>query len=206
MDAGALQAGLTALGIRAEGPIADKLYAYLALIAKWNQVYNLTAIREMDRMVVEHALDSLAILPHVRPARVLDVGSGAGLPGIPLAIAQPQWRVSLLDSNHKKCVFLRQAVIELDLANVEVMCQRVETVRSDLRFDTIVSRAFAETQHFAKVALPLLAPQGVMLAMKGLYPHEELAQLPKEVALQEVVPLDVPGLNARRHLVVMTIA
>ena len=205
MSADTLAGGLSQLGL-APAALAQRIQTYLALIAKWNQVYNLTAIRSIERMVVEHALDSLAILPYVRPLRVLDVGSGPGLPGIPLAIARPEWRVCLLDSNHKKCVFLRQAAIELELANVEVVCDRIEALPHDRRFDTIVSRAFAETQRFAKVAAPLLAPHGAILAMKGLYPHEEIAQLPPEVTLNDVISLQVPFLDAHRHLVVMTIA
>ena len=155
-------------------------------------------------MEVEHVLDSLAVLPHVLPARVLDIGSGAGLPGIPLAIARPSWHVTLLDSNHKRCTFMQQAVIELDLRNVEVACERAESYRPTKAFDTAVSRAFSDTAHFARVALPLVAPAGVMLAMKGLYPHEELAQLPPQVVLEDVVPLSIPGLDAQRHLLVMT--
>jgi 16S rRNA (guanine527-N7)-methyltransferase len=174
------------------------------LISKWNQVYNLTAIRDPERMVIEHVLDSLAILPHVAAPRILDVGSGAGLPGVPLAIARPEWHVVLLDSSHKRCTFLQQAAIELQLSNVEVTCERVESYRPAECFTSIVSRAFSDTAHFARVAAPLVAQGGSMLAMKGLYPHEELAQLPAEVALGEVVALTVPGLDAQRHLVVMT--
>jgi 16S rRNA (guanine527-N7)-methyltransferase len=177
---------------------------YVALIAKWNQVYNLTAIREPERMVVEHVLDSLTILPHVRPGRVLDIGSGAGLPGIPVAIARPSWRITLLDSNHKRCAFTQQAAIDLGLRNVDVACERAESYRPAEPFDTVVSRAFSDAAHFARVALPLAAHDGVMLAMKGLYPHEELAQLPAEAMLKDVVPLNVPGLEAQRHLVIMT--
>ncbi len=204
MRSDTLGKGLAALGLADAAALVDRIGAYLELISKWNQVYNLTAIRDLDRMVVEHALDSLAILPYIRPSLILDVGSGAGLPGIPIAMARPQWHVCLLDSNHKKCVFLRQAAIELRLPNVEIVCERIESFPDDRRFDTIVSRAFAETQHFAKVAAPLLASDGVMLAMKGLYPHEEIAQLPAAVALKDVVSLQVPALEARRHLVVMT--
>ena len=180
------------------------LLAYVALIAKWNQVYNLTAIRDQQRMVVEHVLDSLAVVPHVVPGGVLEVGRGAGLRGVPLALARPAWQVTLLDSNHKRCTFLQQVVIELGLANVEIACARAESFQPGAPFDTVVSRAFSDTAHFARAALPLVAPEGVMLAMKGLYPHEELAQLPQEARLRAVVPLSVPGLEAQRHLVVMT--
>jgi len=204
VNASLLTGGLTAL--RLDVPESDqaRLLAYVALIAKWNKVYNLTAIRDPERMVVEHVLDSLAILAHVRPRRILDVGTGAGLPGIPMAIVHADWQVTLLDSNHKKSAFLQQVAIELSLPNVLVACERIETLRAAGGFDTVVSRAFSDTQHFARVGLPHLAPDGVLLAMKGLHPHEELAQLPESIALQSVQPLDVPGLDARRHVVIMT--
>ena len=201
-----LDAGLSVLDMELEADAQEKLHRYLALIAKWNKVHNLTAIRDPERMVTEHLLDSLAILPHVRPARILDVGSGAGLPGMPLAIVRPNWQVTLLDSSHKRCVFLRQATIELDLVNVHVVCARIEEHRPEQLFDTVVSRAFAETQHFARLAASQLAAGGLMLAMKGLYPHEEIAQLPPQVVLRDVVGIEVPGLGAQRHLVVMTVA
>jgi 16S rRNA (guanine527-N7)-methyltransferase len=204
MSTESLAQGIERLGIDVPAAAENALVAYLALIEKWNKVYNLTAIRDRGRMEVEHVLDSLAVIPHVRPGRVLDVGSGAGLPGIPLAIVRPGWHVSLLDSNHKRCAFLRQAVIELGLRNAEAVCERIEAYRPEGSFDTVISRAFAETQHFARVAVAHVDADGVMAAMKGLYPHEELAQLPPGVALHSVVPLTVPGLDAQRHLVVMT--
>lgn len=204
MSADTLARGIARMGIELPDGATGMLLAYLQLITKWNQVYNLTAIRDPQRMVVEHVLDSLAILPHVVPPRVLDVGTGAGLPGVPLAIARPAWRIVLLDSSHKRCSFLQQAAIELQLNNVEVACERVESYRPAEPFTSAVSRAFSDTAHFARAALPLVAQGGRMLAMKGLYPHEELAQLPAEVALEEVVTLAVAGLDAQRHLVVMT--
>jgi 16S rRNA (guanine527-N7)-methyltransferase len=204
MSVDTLARGIDELGIDLPNQAPAALSAYLALISKWNQVYNLTAIRDPERMVIEHVLDSLAILPHVAAPRILDVGSGAGLPGVPLAIARPECHVVLLDSSHKRCTFLQQAVIELQLSNVEVACERVESYRPAEQFTSVVSRAFSDTAHFARVAAPLVAQGGTMLAMKGLYPHEELAQLPAEVALGEVVALTVPGLDAQRHLVVMT--
>jgi 16S rRNA (guanine527-N7)-methyltransferase len=204
MASGSLAQGIAQLGIDVPQAAAGALIAYLALIEKWNKVYNLTAIRERSRMEVEHVLDSLAVSPHVRPVRVLDIGSGAGLPGIPLAIVRPAWQLTLLDSNHKRCAFLQQAAIELGLRNASVVCERIEVYRPESSFDTVISRAFAETQHFARVAMPHVAADGLMLAMKGLYPHEELAQLPPGVALRSVAPLTVPGLDAQRHLVIMT--
>jgi 16S rRNA (guanine527-N7)-methyltransferase len=204
MSADTLARGIAALGSALPDSAPEQLLSYIALIKKWNQVYNLTAIRDPRRMVVEHLLDSLAILPHVVPPRILDVGSGAGLPGVPLAIARPDWRVVLLDSSHKRCTFLQQVTVELGLKNAEVACERVESYRPDEAFTTVVSRAFSDAAHFARVALPLVAQQGAILAMKGLYPHEELAQLPPEAVLQQVVGLRVPGLDAQRHLVIMT--
>ncbi len=204
MSVDTLARGIGRLGIELPEDAPAALLAYIALISKWNQVYNLTAIRDPQRMVIEHLLDSLAILPHVAAPRLLDVGTGAGLPGVPLAIARPAWHVVLLDSSHKRCTFLQQAAIELQLNNVEVACERVESYRPAERFTTVVSRAFSDTAHFARVAAPLVAQGGTMLAMKGLYPHEELSQLPAEVTLGEVVALTVPGLEAQRHLVTMT--
>ena len=179
------------------------LERYLDLLEKWNRVYNLTAIRERSRMVTHHLLDSLAALPHVHGPRVLDVGSGAGLPGIPIAIAGPALHVALLESNHKKSAFLTQAVAELQLANVQVVTERIESWQTETRFDTIVSRAFAELGEFASLAGRLLAPQGVLAAMKGVHPFEEIERLPKAFRVQEVVRLRVPGLDAERHLVLM---
>lgn len=179
------------------------LERYLDLLEKWNRVYNLTAIRERSRMVTHHLLDSLAVLPHVHGPRVLDVGSGAGLPGIPIAIAGPALHVTLLESNHKKSAFLTQAVAELQLANVQVVTERIESWQTETRFDTIVSRAFAELGEFASLAGRLLAPQGVLAAMKGVHPFEEIERLPKAFRVQEVVRLRVPGLDAERHLVLV---
>ena len=179
------------------------LERYLDLLEKWNRVYNLTAIRERSRMVTHHLLDSLAVLPHVHGPRVLDVGSGAGLPGIPIAIAGPALHVALLESNHKKSAFLTQAVAELQLANVQVVTERIESWQTETRFDTIVSRAFAELGEFVSLAGRLLAPQGVLAAMKGVHPFEEIERLPQGYRVERVVRLSVPGLDAERHLVLM---
>jgi 16S rRNA (guanine527-N7)-methyltransferase len=185
--------------------IADEQVAalerYLDLLEKWNRVYNLTAIRERGRMVTHHVLDSLSILPYVRGPNVLDVGSGAGLPGIPIAIARPALRVTLLEANQKKSAFLTQAVGELRLANVTVVTERVESWRTEARFDTIVSRAFAELGEFVAAAGRLLTPDGVIAAMKGVHPFEEIERLPPGFRVLEVVRLAVPGLDAERHLV-----
>jgi 16S rRNA (guanine527-N7)-methyltransferase len=198
-----LRRGLLALGVASSEPQVERLERYLALLEKWNRVYNLTAIREPERMVTHHLLDSLAILPHVRGPRVLDVGSGAGLPGIPLAIAAPELAITLLDSSHKKAAFLQQAVAELGLANATVVADRVESWQTDARFDTIVSRAFADLGEFVAAAARLLAPGGVIAAMKGVHPHDEIERLPAGFRVREVLRLEVPLLDAERHLVLV---
>jgi 16S rRNA (guanine527-N7)-methyltransferase len=198
-----LRRGLLALGVVSSDEQIARLERYLALLEKWNRVYNLTAIREPERMVTHHLLDSLAILSHVHGPRVLDVGSGAGLPGIPLAIASPALAVTLLDSSDKKTAFLRQAVADLGLANATVVTARVESWETDARFDTIVSRAFADLGEFVSAAARLLAPGGTIAAMKGVQPHEEIERLPTGVRVRQVLKLEVPLLDAERHLVLV---
>ena len=201
-----LHAGITALKLDLSAEQEAKLLAYVALLEKWNKVYNLTAVREPEAMVTQHLLDSLAVLPHLGAAKSLvDVGAGAGLPGIPLAIARPDLRVTLSDSNHKKTTFMQQACVELGLTNATVVCERVERVQLAQKADAVISRAFSELKEFARLAAHLVAPGGRMLAMKGVYPHEELAQLPANIKAERVIPLTVPGLDANRHLVVMEV-
>lgn len=205
LDAG-LAHGIAALHLALTQAQRAQLVAYVALLAKWNRTYNLTAIREPARMVTHHLLDSLAVLPHL-PARadlrLLDVGAGGGLPGIPLAIARPAWSVTLVDPNHKKAAFMTQASLELDLRNVRVHAARVEDLRDDTRYDVIVSRAFADLATFAGASLPHLAQGGVLVAMKGVHPSEELADLPPALEVVATPSLVVPGLDAARHLVLM---
>ena len=202
-----LEEGLRAMGVPLEAAAQEKLLAYLRLLEKWNKVHNLTAVREPARMVVLHLLDSLSLLPHLAGARtLLDVGTGAGLPGIPLAIAQPGLAVTVLDSSHKKATFLRQAKAELGLTNVEVACERVESWRPPAPFDLVVSRAFAELADFVSQAGHLVAPGGAMLAMKGVYPFEEIARVPASHRVENVVALTVPTLEAQRHLVLLKAA
>ncbi len=178
------------------------LLAYLALIGKWNRTYNLTAIHEPERMLTHHLLDSLAILPMIASTPLLDVGSGAGLPGIPIAIARPDLSVALLDSSQKRCGFMQQALIELEIRNARVVHARSEDFRPEMKFGQIVSRAFSELNEFVKVSRHLLADDGVWLAMKGLFPDEEIAQL-KGARVSRDVKLHIPGLDAERHLIIM---
>ena len=187
----------------------DTLARYLALLAEWNRTYNLTAIREPERMVTHHVLDALAVLPHLGDEtahsglRLLDVGSGGGVPAIPLAIACPAWRVVALDSSHKKGAFLQQAVIELPLPNVEVVVARVEDYAPPARFDVVISRAFSDIATFVESSARHLADGGCLVAMKGVYPDEEIAQLPPAFRVVAAPALTVPGLDAERHLIVM---
>jgi 16S rRNA (guanine527-N7)-methyltransferase len=193
----ALDRGLEALELALAERARAQLIEYLALLAKWNRTYNLTAIREPLGMVSHHLLDSLAVLPHLSmpasQARLADAGSGAGLPGIPLAVARPDWRVSLAESNQKKAAFLRQAVIELALANVEVYEGRVEEWTPAARFAVVVSRAFADLSEFIAACRHLVEPGGVLAAMKGVHPKDTMGC--------SIVRLTVPLLDAERHLV-----
>ncbi|KIA82210.1 MULTISPECIES: 16S rRNA (guanine(527)-N(7))-methyltransferase RsmG [Chromobacterium] len=201
-----LKQGLAQLALELTEPQLDLLERYLALLVKWNQTYNLTAIRQEERMVSYHLLDSLSLVPHLQGgSRMLDVGSGGGMPGIPTAIARPDLQVVLLDSNHKKTTFLRQVVLELGLPNVQVMTDRVEAYQPEQKFDRITSRAFSELSEFVKLTRHLMAEGGQYVAMKGVYPYEEIALLPQGVAVSEVLPVTVPGLDAERHLVRMVL-
>jgi len=198
-----LKRGLIALGLTLEREIQQRLLDYIALIEKWNRVYNLTAIREPEKMVGHHLLDSLAVAPHLHVKNLLDVGSGAGLPGIPLALAKPDTHVTLLDSNHKKAAFLNQAVMELQLKNAEVCGERVESWQTQNRFDVIISRAFADIGEFVRVTRHLLAPGGTFAAMKGLHPYEEIDKLPPSCKVHQVLPLAIPSVEGARHLVLI---
>lgn len=201
-----LEEGVRALDLNLSGEQLAQLRAYVDLLAKWNRTYNLTAIREPERMLTHHVLDALAILPHLTPpagTRVLDVGSGGGVPGIPLAVARPDWRVTLLDSNSKKTTFLTQAVIELALGNADVATARVEAFASAAPYEVVVSRAFSDLADFAVSAARHLASGGVLAAMKGVHPDEELAQLPAGFRVLAAPAIDVPGLDAARHLILL---
>jgi 16S rRNA (guanine527-N7)-methyltransferase len=199
-----LDQGLTALSLSLAPAQREKLVAYLALLAKWNAVHNLTAVREEAKMVSHHVLDSLAVLPYLAEGNLLDVGSGGGLPGIPLAIARPGMPVTLLDSNQKKSAFLQQAAIELQLPNVSVANKRVEDYAPPALFATVISRAFADLDEFVSAAKHLLAKDGVFAAMKGLHPHEEIAQLSSGFKVKNTHRLAVPGVGAERHLLLIS--
>jgi 16S rRNA (guanine527-N7)-methyltransferase len=194
--------GLAAMGIDLPAPAQERLAQHLELIAKWNRVHNLTAVRETDQMVVLHLLDSLTALPHLSGVKALiDVGTGPGLPGIPIAIARPEVAVTLLDSSHKKCAFLQQAKTELGLGNVAVVCDRVEQWQPPAKFDAVVSRAFSDLADFVTQAQHLVAPGGRLIAMKGVYPFDEIARVPASHRVTNVLELHVPTLDAKRHLV-----
>ena len=202
-----LHEGLTRLGLELPSDTQEKLLAYLALVQKWNKVYNLTAVREPSKMLTHHLLDSLAVVPHMQDANtLLDVGSGAGLPGIPLAMALPQVRMTLLDSNQKRTTFLRQAKMQLALANVSVVCERVEKYQPKQMFSVVTSRAFAELHEFVTVAGHLVAPGGQLMAMKGTDPAGEITKINSGFVTTGVIKLTVPGLDAERHLVFLKAA
>lgn len=194
-----LQTGIAALRLSLPRGAQEKLADYLALLAKWNRTYNLTAIHDEQRMVTHHLLDSLAVLPQLMDLTTLaDVGSGAGLPGIPLAICRPELRLTSIETSQKKAAFQQQAKIELGLANVSIHCGRVEDVKGT--FDAVISRAFADLATFVRQAGHLSAR---LLAMKGAYPEAEIDRLPLGWRMTEAPRLDVPGLNAERHLIVL---
>ena len=194
--------GLSLLDISVTFETQQKLIKYLELLKKWNKVYNLTAIRKPEQMVSNHLLDSIAVVPYLWPGRWLDVGCGAGLPGIVLAIIRPEWSFTLVDSNSKKTSFVQQACIELALKNVEVKCERIEAWHNTQKFDGIISRAFAEASEFVTLTRHLLKSSGRWAAMKGA-PEQELTRLPVGVEVERVVSLHIPKLEAARSLVVL---
>lgn len=193
-----LKQGLLEMGLEITEATQQKLLDYLALIHKWNKVHNLTAVRDPADMVTLHLLDSLAVLPYIKAKRLLDVGSGAGLPGIPLAICLPQLQVTVLDSIEKKASFMRQAKAELGLGNLEVVSGRVEQYQPSELYDVIISRAFSDLQLFTRLTQHLGAPGGQWLAMKGVLPQAELSHI--DIQPSRIAPLKVAGLEAQRHL------
>ena len=198
-----LTLGIAQLGLSVAPEAQQKLLQYLELLYKWNRVYNLTAIRQPEQMVSGHLLDSLAVVPHMWPGCWLDVGCGAGLPGLVLAMACPQWTFTLIDSNSKKTSFVQQAKMELELNNVSVHCGRVESWQAGVKFDGIISRAFTDTAGFVGLTRHLLAQGGGWIAMKAAPKAAELEQLPHDVSVIGVVPLEVPGVVAARCLIML---
>lgn len=197
-----LAAGIAQLGLEVPPEARARLLAYVALLAKWNRVYNLTAVRKPEEMIPRHILDSLAVAPFVHGTRVLDVGTGAGLPGIPLAVVLPDRHFVLLDSSAKKIRFVTQAIAELGLANAQAVQSRVQDFRPVRLFDTVVSRAFASIASMVEAAAHLCSEQGRLLAMKGAYPQAELEAVPAGFKITDVQALRVPGLeDAQRHVV-----
>jgi 16S rRNA (guanine527-N7)-methyltransferase len=196
-----LGAGLAALKFELPSSVVERLLDYVDLLHKWNATYNLSAVRDPAEMVTRHLLDSLAIVPYVEGATLADLGTGAGLPGIPLAIVAPQRAVSVVDSNGKKTRFLRAAVRELKLSNVRVVESRVEAVEGE--YDCVTARAFASLADMLGWGGHLLAAQGRWLALKGRFPQDELDGVPAGFRIDAVDALAVPGLDAERHVVVI---
>ncbi len=195
-----LQAGLDRLGCALADTQLEQLLGFVALLEKWNKTYNLTAVRKPADMLGQHLLDSLSILPYLHGNNILDVGTGPGLPGIPLAIAKPLGRFVLLDSNSKKTRFMTQAVAELKIDNVEVVHARIESFKTDQVFTTIVSRAFATLSDFINGCAHLCVNETVLLAMKGKHPADEIAELPMTWKVRAEHELQVPGIDAERRV------
>ncbi|MFA6161896.1 MAG: 16S rRNA (guanine(527)-N(7))-methyltransferase RsmG [Methylobacter sp.] len=193
-----LVSGIAALNLNVTSEQVDQLLSFIKLIEKWNKAYNLTAIRDREDMAKLHILDSLAIVPHIEGKRVIDIGTGAGLPGIPLAICLPEVGFTLLDSNAKKTRFVQQVVLELKLKNVEVLHSRVENYHPVQVYDAVLTRAFASLPDIVKLTAHLLARDGVLLAMKGQNLDAELAEI---TAKKSVISVSVPGVDVERCLV-----
>lgn len=205
--AAVLHEGLAGLGLDLPAAVQARLLAYVALLKKWNATYNLTAIRDEAEMVTQHLLDSLSVLPALPELalagrRWADIGSGAGLPGIPLAIVRPDLDMTLVETVAKKSAFQRQAKIELGLANLTVVNRRVEELPGGA-FDAVISRAFADLADFVHLAGHLPTPDGRLYAMKGQLPADEIGRLPQAWAVVDCIRLSVPGLDAQRHLIIL---
>ena len=199
-----LSAGIAALGLALPEKAEERLLDYLALLSKWNRTYNLTSVRGDEEMVTHHLLDSLVVLSHLGDVTTLvDVGSGAGLPGLPLAIARPDLRITSVEANQKKSAFQQQAKIELGLGNVSIHCGRVEVMRPAVLFDAAISRAFSDLALFVRMTGRLVREGGRLFAMKGLMPEAEISALPEGWRIGAAHRLTVPGLAAERHLIVL---
>lgn len=196
----ALIAGLSALGLPQSQDKVDLLIKFVALIQKWNKTYNLTAIDNPLDIITLHILDSLAIIPHLKHGKIADIGTGAGLPGIPLAIYAPENEYVLIDSNAKKTRFVQQVLLELKLKNISVLHARVDQYQPDQRFDRVICRAFASVSEIQNMTAHLINDQGEILAMKGDPTHQELSEI---IGPYVVIPLQVPGIEAKRCLIRM---
>lgn len=196
-----IAAGCAAQGLPVKQEVIDKLAAFVKLLSRWNQVYNLTAVRQMSDMVDRHLMDSLIVMPWITGPDVLDVGSGAGLPGLPLAMVKPELAVTCLDANAKKTRFIQQVIGELGLLNVQVIHQRVEKFLPEKKFRQVISRAFSSLQQMHEHCLHLCQIDGEMLAMKGVNPVEELSALRSLGCEPQVIDLKIPGQDTERHLV-----
>lgn len=196
-----LQQGLQSINLQLSNEQQLALIAFIKLLKKWNRVYNLTAVHDLHQMLERHILDSLSIAPYLKGVRVVDIGAGAGLPGIPLAIAYPDFQFVLIDSNRKKTRFMQQAKTELKLDNVEVVCSRAEDFNSNELFDSVISRALSSLSQMLSWASHLCAADGIMLAMKGAYPESELSELAKSFEIKAVHKINYLGLDADRFLV-----
>ena len=197
-----LASGAAELGVELTEAAQHALLSYLALLKRWNKVYNLTAVKGDANMLTRHLLDSLSVVPVLQGNNVIDIGTGAGLPGVPIAIAKPDIQVTLLDSNAKRCRFLRQVQAQLKLNNVCIVQKRVEEYQPAKKFDNLLSRAFSSLQSFISSSAHLLAGGGKLIAMKGTWPGDEKEQLINGLKIDEVVKLVIPGLPEQRHLVI----
>lgn len=197
-----LASSAASLGVEVDDDSQRALMAYLALLKRWNRVYNLTAVKGDANIMNRHLLDSLSVVPYLHGNRIIDIGSGAGLPGIPVALVCRHLNITLLDSNAKRCRFLRQAQAELKLKNVSIVQQPVQEYEPDEKFDSLLSRAFSSLQDFVVSASHLLAEDGRLIAMKGLWPGNESIELPELFEIESVVKLVIPGLPEQRHLVI----
>ena len=200
-----LESGLTRLGLDVQPDAVDGLLEYMILLKEWSGTYNLVAPRERDFLLARHILDSLSIATWLLPGSLLDVGTGAGLPGLPLAIIRPEMEVTLLDGAGKKIRFIRHVGRTLKLPNIQPLHQRMETLAGDVAFSNITSRAFSSLAAFAEATRACADENTRLLAMKGTYPEKELEELPAWVNVQSVEELKVPYLHAERHLVMMSI-
>jgi len=196
-----LKSALDDNGYTFSAEIIQQFSVYLNLLQKWNHVFNLTAIDQPKEMVYLHMIDSLSAAPYLRGQRMLDIGSGAGLPGIPLAIIHPEQEWTLLDKSNKKIHFMTQAVAELGLKNIHLVAQRSEDFHPSQCFDSIISRAFASLRLMLEVSAHLACPKGIFIAMKGQYPQNELAEIPEEFAVQGVHRVAIKGWQVERHIV-----